>query len=153
MPLNKIKFSLIPSLIVLLSSLSISGVFAQNDEQQILKTREASNAALKAYDDALIDSFLTDDVLITTGAGTLLSGKESLKQYVLDAGESKMYWVRTAEAIEVNEAKGLAWENGTWKGYDPEQGNLPIVGGKYAAMWTKASGVWLIKSQLFVTLE
>ena len=64
-----------------------------------------------------------------------------------------MYWVRKAIAIEVNTKIELAWETGTWKGYDPKQGGNSINGGKYAAMWTKKSGAWLIKSQLFVTLE
>lgn len=53
----------------------------------------------------------------------------------------------------VNVKKGLAWESGTWNGYDPEKGDVTIVNGHYSAMWTKTSGVWKIKSQLFVTLN
>ncbi len=126
---------------------------AQTNKDQIQALRSASNQALKSYDLPKILSYLTDDVLITTGSGTLLTSKNALKHYILDAGASKMYWVRTPTEIVVNEKRGLAWENGTWKGYDPETGNDAIVGGNYSAMWTKASGEWLIKSQLFVTLE
>lgn len=147
------KHCLILSIIIFTSFWSISESIAQQDEQEIRKIREASNSALRAYDNELVLSFLTEDVLTTTGNGTLLAGKEALHYYILEAGESKMYWIRTALEVKVNEAKGLAWETGTWKGYDPEQSEEAIIGGKYSAQWTKASGKWLIKSQLFVSLE
>jgi len=128
-------------------------IYSQTNKEEILAIRNASNQALKAYDNTQVLSYLTNDVLTTTGNGTLLSSKKALKQYILEGGESKMYWVRTAKEIMVNEKRGLAWENGVWKGYNPEKGNNAIVGGNYSAMWTKASGKWKIKSQLFVTLE
>ncbi len=138
-----------------LLTLFLSGpvLLAQSDEARIRAVREASNQALKAYDTTAELSFLTEDVLITTGNGTLLAGKEALRNYIGALGESRMYWVRTPDHIEVHEANGLAWESGTWKGYDPERGTEPVVGGRYAAQWTKASGEWRIHSELFVALE
>jgi len=133
--------------------MSLTEVFAQSNEKQILTIRKSSNEALKTYDNELVLSFLTEDVLTTTGNGTLLAGKESLRKYIADAGASKMYWIRTPDEIKINEVKGLAWEHGTWKGYDPEQGDTPVIGGKYSAMWTKEADSWLVKSQLFVSLE
>ena len=133
--------------------LSGPALLAQSDQEQIHAIRQASNEALKAYDTAAELSFLTDDVLITTGNGTLLAGKEALRSYIEAFGESKMYWVRTPDDIEVHQANGLAWEVGTWKGYDPDRGNEPVVGGRYAAQWTRASGTWKIRSELFVALE
>lgn len=126
---------------------------AQTDIEQIAIARNASNAALKSYDIELLYTFLTDDVLITTGNGTLLNGKEELKAYIMSFGVNKMYWIRTSNEIEINNERGLAWESGTWKGYDPEKSSKAIASGKYSAMWTKESGVWLIKSQLFVTID
>ena len=144
----------IPLLIQTLSLLLAGpGLMAQSDAEQIRAVRQASNEALRAYDTAAELSYLTEDVLITTGSGTLLAGKEALRKYIEAFGESKMYWVRTSSAIEVNEATGLAWETGTWKGYDPDRGSGPVVGGRYAAQWTRASGTWKIKSELFVALE
>ena len=131
---------------------STTALYAQTDKEQILALRDASNQALKALDHTKVLSFLTDDVLTTTGSGTLLSSKKALENYILEAGDSKMYWVRTEQEIEVNEKRGLAWENGIWNGYDNEKSDAAIVGGNYSAMWTKASGAWKIKSQLFVTL-
>jgi ketosteroid isomerase-like protein len=63
-----------------------------------------------------------------------------------------MYWIRTPDEVIVNPKTNLAWETGTWKGYY-EDSEKPEVGGKYSAQWTKTSGAWLIRSQLFVTLE
>lgn len=126
--------------------------FAQeSDMSQILAKRERSNAALRNFDEDLNSTFLTDDVLITTGAGTLISGKKALQDYIKRASGPKMYWIRTPEEIKVNPETNLAWETGTWKGYF-EDSDKPIVGGNYSAQWTKKSGIWLIQSQLFVTL-
>ncbi|MGB5371298.1 MAG: hypothetical protein WBN18_12790, partial [Flavobacteriaceae bacterium] len=72
-----------------------SVLVAQADEAQIMALREASNLALKAYDNEKVLSFLTDDVLTTTGNGTLLAGKAALKAYISGGGTGKMYWVRS----------------------------------------------------------
>ena len=129
-----------------------SELLSQNNKEQIVTIRNASNLALKAYEYEEVLSYLTDDVLITTGNGVLLSGKKALEKYISDGGKSKMFWIRETKEIEVNEKRGLAWENGIWNGYDPEKSEGSLVNGNYSAMWTKESGVWKIKSQLFVTL-
>lgn len=130
-----------------------SELYSQTDKEQILAIRNASNLALKSFENEEVLSYLTDDVLTTTGNGALLSGKKELEKYILDGGKSKMYWVREAKEIIVIEKRGLAWENGIWNGYNPEKGEDSIVYGNYSAMWTKESGIWKIKSQLFVTLD
>lgn len=128
-------------------------IYSQVEVSNISMLRQASNEALKSYDYEKVLSFLTEDVLTTTGAGTLLSGKEALRQYIAIAPDSKMYWVRTPSEIAVNDALGLAWETGNWKGYNPSAGSDPVIGGRYSAQWTRKSGIWKIASQLFVTLE
>lgn len=130
-----------------------SNLFSQTEKEQILAARNASNTALKTYDNDRVLSFLTDDVLTTTGKGVLLCGKEALESYIQDGGKSKMYWIRNTQEIIVNTERGLAWERGVWNGYDPERSDESIVNGNYSAMWTKKTGVWKIKSQLFVTLD
>lgn len=126
-------------------------MYGQDARQQIRQLRAASNEAMKAYNDEKVLSFLTEDVLTTTGNGTLLSGKAALANYIEESAGSRMYFVRTPEQICTRD--GRAWEQGTWKGYDPQRGTEPVVGGSYAAMWVKEGGTWLIKSQLFVTLQ
>lgn len=122
------------------------------DKQEILSLRKASNEALRNFNNELNATFSTEDSFITTGAGTLIAGKDELKQYLAFLIGEKMYWIRTPDEVLVNSKTNLAWETGTWKGYY-ENSEEPVVGGKYSAQWTKASGIWLIKSQLFVTLE
>lgn len=122
------------------------------DKQEILSQRKASNEALRNFNNELNATFSTEDSFITTGAGTLIAGKDELKQYLAFLIGEKMYWIRTPDEVLVNSKTNLAWETGTWKGYY-ENSEEPVVGGKYSAQWTKASGNWLIRSQLFVTLE
>ncbi|MEN2282952.1 nuclear transport factor 2 family protein [Algoriphagus sp. SE2] len=127
-------------------------LFGQEAEiTEIQSQRESSNLALRNFNEELNSTFLTDDVLITTGAGTLLSGKAELMDYIKNATGPRMYWVRTPNEIKVNPETKLAWETGTWKGF-VEGSTESVVGGKYSAQWTKKSGTWLIQSQLFVTL-
>ena len=129
-----------------------SALWSQTAEQQIRAIRQASNKALKSYDTPKVLSFLTDDVLTTTGSGTLLCGKKALEDYISAGGQSKMYWIRETQEVRVNEKRKLAWEQGSWRGFDPERSQEPIVHGEYSAQWTKEAGVWKIRSQLFVTL-
>lgn len=141
------------TLLSLIGLLVVTFSFAQEAEvSQILAQREASNQALRAFDDELNASFSTEDALITTGAGTLISGKNELMKYIQESTGPRMYWIRTPDEVLVNPKTMLAWETGTWKGY-VEGSDEAVVGGKYSAQWTKASGTWLIQSQLFVTLE
>lgn len=131
-------------------------LYAQTSEERIRTVRDASNAALKALDEEANFEFLTDDVLITTGSGTLISGKDELKSYIASAADAEpMYWIRTPGEIIVNEERGLAWESGIWNGYDADDQNeeAPIFHGNYAAQWVRVSGEWKIQSQLFVTLN
>lgn len=126
---------------------------SQSDKEQIAAIRNASNSALKSYDTNEVLSYLTDDVLTTTGNGTLLCGKKKLEAYILAGEKNKMYWKRDTKEIKVNANRGLAWETGIWNAYNPDEGDGPLINGNYSAMWSKESGAWKIKSQLFVTLD
>ncbi|MFN3997385.1 nuclear transport factor 2 family protein [Algoriphagus sp.] len=143
---------MIKGLFLTLGFILFWGTILAQDKELILAQREASNQALRVFDEELNNTFMTDDVLITTGGGTLLSGKAALMEYIQNAKGPKMYWIRTPDEVLINPKTKLAWETGTWKGYY-ENSEEPVVGGKYSAQWTKASGTWLIHSQLFVTLE
>jgi hypothetical protein len=136
---------------IILILLPLCSIAQESEESQILALRAKSNAALRAFDEELNASFLTDDVLITTGAGTLISGKEALMDYIQEIAGPRMYWIRTPDEVIINPETQLAWETGTWKGYF-EDSEEAIVGGNYAAQWTKKSGQWLIQSELFVAL-
>lgn len=127
--------------------------YSQSDKEQILALREDSNMALKENNLEKVLSFLTEDVLLTSGHGNLKSGKKAIREYTSQGDLDKYYWLRTPIETEVNEKRGIAWETGTWKVYDRNENRQSQIGGKYSAMWTNETGSWLIKSQLFVTLE
>jgi hypothetical protein len=94
--IRKIFLSLIGILLVIFS-------YAQESEvSQILVQREASNQALRAFDEELNASFSTEDALITTGAGTLISGKMELMKYIQESTGPRMYWIRTPDEVLVN---------------------------------------------------
>lgn len=139
------------SLILIFGFILFWGAIFAQDKELILAQREASNQALRAFDEELNASFSTEDAFITTGAGTLIAGKEELSAYLKSQKGPKMYWIRTPNEVLVNPETQLAWETGNWKGY-LEGSDEAVVGGKYSAQWTKKSGTWLIQSQLFVTL-
>jgi len=141
------------TLLCLIGLLLVTFSFAQEDEvAQILAKRKASNLAIWNFDHELNATFSTEDAFITTGLGVLISGKEEQEIYLKSLKGPRMYWIRTPDEVMVNHKTQLAWETGTWKGYY-EDSDKPVVGGKYSAQWTKASGSWLIHSQLFVTLD
>jgi hypothetical protein len=141
------------TLLILFGLFVLSFSYGQDSEiAQILSQREASNKALRAFDHELNATFSTDDAFITTGMGVLISGKDEQEIYLKSLKGPKMYWIRTPDEVIVNPTTKMAWETGTWKGY-LENSDEVVVGGKYTAQWTKASGTWLIRSQLFVTLE
>lgn len=148
---QKVIFKVVAAISIQLFGMEVS--YAQSDREQILHLRIASNQALQSFDHKQFLSFLTDDVHITTGNGTHVQSKASLRSYLEKAVGSQVYFVRTSVEVEVNNQNGLAWETGTWKGYDLSKGQQAVVGGKYAAQWTKESGEWLIKSELFVMLD
>lgn len=140
------------SIFSLIGILIISISYGQDLEKVlILAQREASNQALRNFDHELNATFSTEDAFITTGLGVLISGKEEQEIYLKSLPSPRMYWIRTPDEVIVNHKTQLAWETGTWKGY-LEDSDEAVVEGKYSAQWTKTSGTWLIRSQLFVTL-
>ncbi|GMQ25450.1 hypothetical protein Aoki45_21320 [Algoriphagus sp. oki45] len=138
-------------LTIILFGLSFSGFSQEKERLAILAQRQASNQALRDFDEKKNNTFMTEDALITTGTGTLISGKKKLTKYIQNLKGPKMYWVRSPDEVIINPETQLAWETGTWKGY-VEGAEKPVVGGKYSAQWTKKSGTWLLQSQLFVAL-
>lgn len=83
------KILLVSIVLLLIFSPEIS--FGQDLEKaQILAQREASNQALRVFDEELNTTFSTEDAFITTGGGTLLSGKAELMEYIQNAKGPKM---------------------------------------------------------------
>jgi ketosteroid isomerase-like protein len=141
------------SILFLVSLIVNVAAQAQHDKDEILQLRNAYNTALKNYDHELSLSFLTDGVLSTISNGTLIQGKQNLREYIRNNSGTKMYWVRTPKEIDVNTDLGVAWETGSWKGYAAGSDEKSVTGGKYSAQWIKVNEAWKVNSELFVKLE
>jgi len=123
----------------------------QNDSELIRNARTASNEAIARKDVEGIAKFWLDDFVIVRGSGAVLAGKE----------ENKANWVKIftetpksvferipSEIVISKNNPDLAWESGTWKGY-----NTYSSGGRYSAQWKKAAGEWKLQAELYVALE
>jgi len=131
------------------------GLAALSDTgKTILKIRKASNDAIVSGDLDEIASFWEKDILISTGAGTLLAGSEQVKAYLTQVFEKTpdIVFVRMTKDIQENLETEMAWEEGEWKGYLKSKPEEILASGKYAAAWAKNGQDWKIKSQLFVGL-
>ena len=121
----------------------------------IAKLRSDSNAAIAAHDLDRIVSFVEEDFQITTGAGVALSGRKPMAARFTEQFTKfpDTIYVRTPELIEISTAAPLASERGRWVGRWIENGKQLEFHGTYLAMWRLTDGHWLIRSELFVTLE
>jgi ketosteroid isomerase-like protein len=129
---------------------------AQNvsDEDDIRQQRAAYNDAIAQHDVTRIVSFLDDEYQITTSLGDLQQDRdeEAAGWQALIASRRDLLYVRSPESIELSSDYPLAAEVGTWKGTWSTEDGPVWTGGRYAAMWRKADGVWKVRSELFVAL-
>ena len=148
----KVLFSAVAMTIVIVgSSVSAQDV---SDEEQIRIERARYNDAIEDHDVPGIVSFLDGEYQITTSLGQLSQGRDndadSWEQ--LFASREDVLYVRTPEAIEVSKDYPLAAEVGTWVGTWSTVDGPVRTGGRFAAMWRKADGMWKVRSELFVAL-
>jgi hypothetical protein len=121
----------------------------------IARIRAASHAALAAHHAGQAVAWLEPEVNITAGSGTVLSGRDAVRQKLAEQfGQlPDLIYVRTPQHITPSSSLPLAAEQGTWVGRWTEAGQLIELRGNYFAMWRKTNGTWLIRSELFVLLE
>ena len=126
-----------------------------NEVAAIAKLRADSNAAIAAHDADRVVSFVEADFQITTGAGAALSSRDAMRQRFAEQFTKfpDTIYVRTPELIEISTASPLASERGRWVGRWTENGQQLEFRGTYLAMWRLTAGHWLLRSELFVTLE
>jgi ketosteroid isomerase-like protein len=139
---------------IFLFILSFHPAFAQNmhnnDVATIKSNRAASNEAITKHDVNGISKFWMDDFVQVIGRGTYETGKENIAASwkALFNSSPQISYVRNPEEIIISDNDTLAWERGKWIGIHSYS-----KGGNYAAMWIKRNGNWMLKAELFVSLE
>ena len=141
-------------LFIFLFMLSSYQPFSQNmhnnDIAIIKSNRIASNNAIAKHDVKGIEQFWLDDFVQVIGRGTYETGKENISASwkALFNSNPQIVYIRTPEKIIISDNDTMAWENGKWIGI-----HTYSKGGNYAAMWIKRNGNWMLKAELFVSLE
>lgn len=117
-----------------------------DDSIAIREARTAQNSAIAANDFEAVGSFWIDEVQVTAGLGFIVSGKEAYLAAL--AADSALTYERTTTSLRLSDAWPLAFEQGTWRGWDDQQQST--ISGHYAAQWVKRGSAWQIRSELFV---
>ena len=139
----------------LLTYVSFSQTNKQKDISAIKAARNASNQSMAQHDMAGVSSYWLPEFIVINGSGRANVGKDSatarLKRH-LDETPGLTY-VRTPIKVIISDADTLAFETGKWIGLKTKDKNPKWLGGNYSAMWWKRTGVWKIRSELFVSLK
>ena len=146
--MTRILFAVLPFL-----ALAVGGstrAVQPDDAALIRAARRAQNAAFARRDFASAAQTWTNDVSIRTGLGSTITGRAAYLRAFAD--DSVMDYERTPTEVVVSKRWPLAYETGTWVGR-AHADTATRVSGRYAAQWVKADGAWLIRSELFVSLE
>ncbi|HRI79742.1 MAG TPA: nuclear transport factor 2 family protein [Cyclobacteriaceae bacterium] len=123
----------------------------QNEENLIRKARQSSNEAIANRNVEGLSKFWLDDFVIIRGSGVVEVGKETntAAWRKIFKETPQTYFERSPSEIIVSKNNpDLAWEGGTWKGF-----NAYSKGGRYSAQWKKKNGEWKLQAELFVALE
>ena len=127
---------------------------APNAADHLRALRAESNAAIHRHDVAGIVSQYDSNYQVTTGDGSIGNRETISDAWAAEfARADDLVYVRMPESIEVSSTGSRAAETGRWTGSWTAAGRLRSTGGRYAAHWVLARGVWKLRSELFVTLR
>jgi len=141
-------------LFIFLFMLSFHQAFSQNTHNDDIATikfnRAASNTAIAKHDIKGIAKYWLDDFVQVIGRGVYQTGKDSIAASWKDLFDNNpdIAYTRTPEEITISDNDTMAWERGKWIGVHSYS-----KGGNYAAMWIRRNGNWMLKAELFVSLE
>jgi len=125
--------------------------FIMEQKQGILEiqlARKNSNAAILNRDVAGVSQYWMDDMIVISGEGGQYVGKKILVEVFTEMfADRPPVFERIPSEIIIGESGILAWETGIW------QYKTAPFKGKYSAMWRRIKGVWLMQSELFVSLD
>ncbi len=125
--------------------------------EAVRAARQASNAALENGDLSAFMASIESDYVGTAGNGGHVRSRGELRKLIrgVFAAPAHPYFVRTTEEITVATSGSRAVETGCWTGYErSSDGTAKVTDqGHYTAYWKAAGGRWVIRAELFVTLD
>ena len=137
---------------LLIAATGVGATAQAPDEKAIRDSRAASNAAIAKHDTAGIAKFWMEDIHITTSTSAQAGGRATNADRMAQQFQRRpdTIYVRTPSTIEVFAEWAVASERGEWVGRWTEPDGKLEISGTYLAQWRKASGQWLIQSELYV---
>ena len=123
-------------------------------DSAIRARRKLTNKLIAGHEAARLRPFLDPNITLITGDGSVILGVEA----VLDAfaGQFRdpdfVTYVRTTEAVELDQEGLRAAESGRWVASWRHQSAEDSSSGRYLAVWKKTLGQWVIQSELYVSL-
>jgi uncharacterized protein (TIGR02246 family) len=119
-------------------------------EDAIRARRRLTNKLIAAHDAARLAPFFAADARLIGGEGGLLLGREAILAAFAGqfADPTFIDYVRTPQTVEIDHNGARAAEAGEWLAHWRGGG----MSGRYMAAWRKATGQWVIESELYVTL-
>ena len=141
-------------LALLLMTCSVSLGAQEHDAALIQEARLRSNQAIADHDIDGILAELDSAYQATAGSGRFLRGRATMGEAFAAqfADFPDAVYVRSAESVEIADSRLLGFETGTWVGTWTTPAGPLRTGGRYSASWSKGSGAWRLRSELFVTL-
>ena len=88
---------------------------------------------------------------ITGGWSMFASSHEEMAAHFKNEfnADPPVFYVRSAESVEVSSSKSRAFEVGSWRGGEGD--STDMYGGRYSAHWVKTDSGWKIRSEIYVT--
>lgn len=119
------------------------------DDSMIRASRIRTNELIASHDLKGLSRYWLRDYIRIAGNGNITMGKDSSLAYwdKFFKTQPDVYYKRTTKEVIISDNGLLAWESGTWEGF-----NTKSKGGSYAAMWSKQDNIWKLQSELYVTL-
>ena len=136
----KLKLHLLTLLgLVALALGSQAQVNKAQDDSMIRASRVRTNELIADHDLKGLSRYWMKDYVRVAGNGSITIGKDSSLAFWAKFFKEQptIYYVRTTKEVIVSDNGMLAWESGTWEGF-----NTKSKGGSYAALWIKQDNIW-----------
>ncbi|MDR3508105.1 MAG: nuclear transport factor 2 family protein [Caulobacteraceae bacterium] len=123
-------------------------------EDAIRARRRLTNKFIAAHEAARLRPFMTPDIKVIAGDGSLLVGVEQVLGAFHDQFQDPAFltYERKTASVSIDADGARAAERGQWVGRWKPTAPTSLLNGDYLAAWRKVHGQWVIDSELYITL-